>query len=163
MADEKAKKNYKQTLNLPQTAFPMEAKLVQNEPARLKKWQEMRPVRQGACSRARPTPLWVLHDGPPFANGDIHIGHVINKTLKDVSSASARCRGIRRRTCPGGTATACRSSTRSSRSSGAKLREMSVGRRPQAAASTYADEVRRRCRASSSSGSASSATGTTRT
>jgi isoleucyl-tRNA synthetase len=77
------KKNYKDTLNLPQTAFPMEAKLVQNEPNRLKKWQQMNlyhklmEARQGA-------ERWILHDGPPFANGDIHIGHLINKTLKDV-------------------------------------------------------------------------------
>ena len=77
------KKNYKDTLNLPQTAFAMEAKLVQNEPARLKKWQDLKlydqlmKARQGA-------ERWVLHDGPPFANGDIHIGHLINKTLKDV-------------------------------------------------------------------------------
>ena len=78
-----SKKSYKETLNLPQTGFPMEAKLVQNEPKRLERWKAMRlyeqvqSVRQGA-------ERWVLHDGPPFANGDIHIGHVINKTLKDV-------------------------------------------------------------------------------
>src|SRR3954454_19155359 len=79
------KKNYKQTLNLPQTAFPMEAKLVQNEPARLKMWQEGRLYEKLLAARASsPKGKWVLHDGPPFANGDIHIGHVINKVLKDV-------------------------------------------------------------------------------
>src|SRR5438046_7094136 len=87
MADDKSekleKKSYKDTLNLPQTAFPMEAKLVQNEPARLKKWQEAKLYDQVLAARAN-APRWVLHDGPPFANGDIHIGHVINKTLKDV-------------------------------------------------------------------------------
>src|SRR5689334_2546527 len=77
------KTSYKATLNLPQTSFPMEAKLVANEPARLKKWeaaglyQQILEARQGA-------PKWILHDGPPFANGDIHIGHVINHVLKDV-------------------------------------------------------------------------------
>ncbi|MGA2229900.1 MAG: isoleucine--tRNA ligase [Tepidisphaeraceae bacterium] len=77
------KKNYKETLNLPQTAFAMEAKLTANEPLRLAKWREMglydriQEARQGS-------PKWILHDGPPFANGDIHMGHVINKTLKDV-------------------------------------------------------------------------------
>ena len=78
------KKNaYKETLNLPQTPFAMEAKLVQNEPVRLKKWQEMDLY--GKLMEARKdAPRWVLHDGPPFANGDIHIGHLINKTLKDV-------------------------------------------------------------------------------
>jgi isoleucyl-tRNA synthetase len=79
------KKNYKQTLNLPQTAFPMEAKLVQNEPVRLQKWQDERLYERLLTARAdSPKGKWVLHDGPPFANGDIHIGHVINKTLKDV-------------------------------------------------------------------------------
>ncbi|HEV2295094.1 MAG TPA: isoleucine--tRNA ligase [Tepidisphaeraceae bacterium] len=84
MANEKPdKKNYKQTLNLPQTAFPMEAKLVQNEPARLRTWQESRLYERIMSARADGK-KWILHDGPPFANGDIHIGHLINKTLKDV-------------------------------------------------------------------------------
>src|SRR3954447_5536643 len=77
------KKNYKETLNLPQTAFPMEAKLVQNEPARLKKWQDQKLYDRLLEARAG-AERWILHDGPPFANGDIHIGHLINKTLKDV-------------------------------------------------------------------------------
>ena len=68
------KKNYKDTLNLPQTAFPMEAKLVANEPARLKQWQDERLYEKILTSRAK-SPKWILHDGPPFANGDIHIGH----------------------------------------------------------------------------------------
>ncbi|HRK32337.1 MAG TPA: class I tRNA ligase family protein, partial [Tepidisphaeraceae bacterium] len=81
--ESKPKNVYKDTLNLPQTAFPMEAKLVQNEPARLKKWQEMRLYEKLMQHRAN-APKWILHDGPPFANNDIHIGHVTNKTLKDV-------------------------------------------------------------------------------
>ena len=83
MATTTDKPSYKQTLNLPQTAFPMEAKLTANEPARLAKWQAMGLYGVVQAARAGGTP-WVLHDGPPFANGDIHIGHVINKTLKDV-------------------------------------------------------------------------------
>ncbi|MGH7178952.1 MAG: isoleucine--tRNA ligase [Tepidisphaeraceae bacterium] len=82
-ADTQNKKNYKDTLNLPQTAFAMEAKLVANEPARLKKWQDARLYQQIMESRAG-APMWVLHDGPPFANGDIHMGHLLNKVLKDV-------------------------------------------------------------------------------
>src|SRR5689334_9695350 len=79
------KKSYKDTLNLPQTSFPMEAKLVQNEPKRLERWRSMRLYERLMEARAgSPKGRWVLHDGPPFANGDIHIGHVINKTLKDV-------------------------------------------------------------------------------
>lgn len=82
-AESNKKASYKETLNLPQTAFPMEAKLVQNEPPRLKKWREMNLYGK-VMEQRRNDPLWVLHDGPPFANGDIHIGHLINKTLKDV-------------------------------------------------------------------------------
>ncbi|MDB5297785.1 MAG: ileS, partial [Phycisphaerales bacterium] len=85
MSTEPTKKSYKDTLNLPQTAFPMEAKLTQNEPARLKRWQDADLYAQLLAARAdSPKGRWELHDGPPFANGDIHIGHVINKTLKDV-------------------------------------------------------------------------------
>jgi isoleucyl-tRNA synthetase len=77
------KKSYKDTLNLPQTAFAMEAKLVQNEPARLKKWQDLK-LYDRLLEARKSAEKWILHDGPPFANGDIHIGHLINKTLKDV-------------------------------------------------------------------------------
>ncbi|HWE04824.1 MAG TPA: isoleucine--tRNA ligase [Tepidisphaeraceae bacterium] len=81
--DTPTKKNYKDTLNLPQTSFSMEAKLVQNEPGRLKKWRDAKLYEQTLAVRAG-AKKWILHDGPPFANGDIHIGHVINKTLKDI-------------------------------------------------------------------------------
>src|SRR3954467_10329491 len=84
------KPGYKQTLNLPQTGFPMEAKLVQNEPKRLERWRQMDLYHKVLAARAG-APPWVLHDGPPFANGDIHIGHLINKTLKDVF---VRCRAM---------------------------------------------------------------------
>lgn len=83
MAKDPNKPSYKQTLNLPQTPFAMEAKLVTNEPPRLAKWQEAGLYQKLIASRPD-SKRWVLHDGPPFANGDIHIGHVINKTLKDV-------------------------------------------------------------------------------
>ncbi|HET8647282.1 MAG TPA: class I tRNA ligase family protein, partial [Vicinamibacteria bacterium] len=72
----------KSTLNLPQTAFPMKANLPQAEPRRLQEWREtglyrrIREARKGA-------PPFVLHDGPPYANGNIHIGTVLNKVLKD--------------------------------------------------------------------------------
>ncbi len=61
----------------------MEAKLVQNEPARLQKWKDANLYQQTLDAR-KDADTWLLHDGPPFANGDIHIGHLINKTLKDV-------------------------------------------------------------------------------
>ncbi|HSI35914.1 MAG: isoleucine--tRNA ligase [Phycisphaerae bacterium] len=102
-SEQKAQKNvYKETLNLPQTAFAMEAKLVQNEPARLKRWQEGRLYDRVLAARARsPKGSWVLHDGPPFANGDIHIGHLINKTLKDVILRFRSMEGYRTPYVPG--------------------------------------------------------------
>ncbi len=81
----KPEKLYKDTLNLPNTSFPMEAKLVMREPERLARWKQMGLYQAVQESRAKQGgPTWVLHDGPPFANGDIHMGHVTNKTLKDV-------------------------------------------------------------------------------
>ncbi|MFT7286842.1 MAG: isoleucyl-tRNA synthetase [Halieaceae bacterium] len=75
--------DYKDTLNLPTTAFPMKANLAQREPQRLKAWQEMglyERVREARAGR----PRFVLHDGPPYANGDLHVGHAVNKVLKDI-------------------------------------------------------------------------------
>src|SRR5438874_7509632 len=94
------KKSYKETLNLPQTSFPMEAKLVQNEPKRLQIWREARLYEKLITARSH-APKWILHDGPPFANGDIHIGHVINKTLKDVFIRYKSMRGFRAPYVPG--------------------------------------------------------------
>lgn len=85
MTNEATKKSYKESLNLPQTSFPMEAKLVANEPARLARWQEGRLYEKLLTARAAsPKGKWILHDGPPFANGDIHMGHLVNKVLKDI-------------------------------------------------------------------------------
>jgi isoleucyl-tRNA synthetase len=96
------KKNYKATLNLPQTAFPMEAKLVTNEPVRLQQWKDERLYEKLMTARANsPAGKWVLHDGPPFANGDIHIGHLINKTLKDVFMRYKSMRGFQTPYVPG--------------------------------------------------------------
>jgi len=72
----------KATLTLPQTAFPMKANLPQNEPLRLARWAkldlyaELRKAGQGR-------PAYILHDGPPYANGPLHLGHALNKGLKD--------------------------------------------------------------------------------
>ena len=100
MATQTDKPSYKQTLNLPQTPFPMEAKLTANEPARLAAWREMDLYGRVQRSRAE-SPAWVLHDGPPFANGDIHIGHVINKTLKDALLRFKTLQGYRTPYVPG--------------------------------------------------------------
>ncbi|MEO5342881.1 MAG: isoleucine--tRNA ligase [Gammaproteobacteria bacterium SHHR-1] len=75
--------DYKATLNLPHTAFPMKANLANREPEMLRAWQEKdlyRKIRQACASR----PRFILHDGPPYANGEIHIGHAVNKVLKDM-------------------------------------------------------------------------------
>jgi len=75
--------DYKATLNLPKTAFPMKANLPKSEPEMLAWWESFgmyKRLRQAAVGR----PLWILHDGPPYANGNIHLGHILNKVLKDV-------------------------------------------------------------------------------
>jgi len=85
--------NYKDTLNLPNTAFPMKANLANREPELLKYWDEidlyakLRELGQGR-------PRFVLHDGPPYANGDIHIGHAVNKILKDIIVKSKTLSGF---------------------------------------------------------------------
>jgi isoleucyl-tRNA synthetase len=76
------RKPLKSTLNLPQTAFPMKAGLPVNEPLRLKAWEEQDLYGQIRAARAG-SPRYILHDGPPYANGAIHLGHALNKTLKD--------------------------------------------------------------------------------
>lgn len=75
--------DYKQTLNLPATDFPMKAGLPNREPLILKRWQEQDLYRQLRNNNAS-KPKFILHDGPPYANGDIHIGHAVNKILKDM-------------------------------------------------------------------------------
>ncbi|MCL4786493.1 MAG: isoleucine--tRNA ligase [Verrucomicrobia bacterium] len=74
--------DYKDTLNLPRTDFPMKADLVTREPERLKKWESGRLYQRIQEARAG-AKKFVLHDGPPFANGDVHIGTALNKILKD--------------------------------------------------------------------------------
>ncbi len=85
--------DYKHTLNLPKTDFPMKASLAQREPEMLKKWQQKdiyKTIRDASAGR----PKFILHDGPPYANGDIHIGHAVNKILKDVVVKSRSLSGF---------------------------------------------------------------------
>ena len=85
--------DYKATLNLPETAFPMKAGLPQREPEALKRWeslglyQKLRQIGEGR-------PKFVLHDGPPYANGNIHIGHAVNKIIKDIIVRSKTLSGF---------------------------------------------------------------------
>ena len=75
--------DYKDTINLPKTAFPMKANLANREPQMLKQWEES-GLYQQIQKHTAGRPLFILHDGPPYANGDIHIGHAVNKILKDI-------------------------------------------------------------------------------
>jgi isoleucyl-tRNA synthetase len=92
--------DYSKTLFLPQTDFPMRAGLPQREPEILKRWNEIGlydALRKSAAGR----PKFVLHDGPPYANGNIHIGHALNKILKDVVTRSQQMLGFDSNYVPG--------------------------------------------------------------
>jgi len=84
--------DYKSTVNLPQTAFPMQANLAKREPEWLARWQAGDLYAQVMAATAGGTPYHFV-DGPPYANGDIHIGHAVNKVLKDIVVKSARLDG----------------------------------------------------------------------
>ena len=85
--------DYKKTLNLPDTPFPMKGDLARREPLWVKQWQD-----KGLYKRLREVskgrPRFVLHDGPPYANGDIHLGHALNKILKDIIVKSKSLAGF---------------------------------------------------------------------
>ena len=85
--------DYKDTLNLPYTEFPMKANLAQREPAMLKRWRELDIYNQ-ICKKNAGRPKFVLHDGPPYANGELHLGHAINKSLKDIVVKSRQLSGF---------------------------------------------------------------------
>ena len=94
--------DYKDTLNLPRTDFPMKADLVAREPERLKQWESGGLYHQIQKARAAAdAPLFVLHDGPPFANGDVHIGTALNKILKDILVKYKTLRGFQAPYIPG--------------------------------------------------------------
>jgi isoleucyl-tRNA synthetase len=92
--------NYKDTLNLPKTDFPMKASLTTREPEMLKRWNEAGLYAQIQKARAS-AELFVLHDGPPFANGDVHMGTALNKILKDLVVKSKTMAGFRAPYVPG--------------------------------------------------------------
>src|ERR687897_2528270 len=100
MTDTSEKIDYSKTLYLPQTEFPMRAGLPEKEPLLVKRWQDMgmyKRLREDAAGREK----YVLHDGPPYANGNIHIGHALNKILKDVITRSFQMRGYDSNYVPG--------------------------------------------------------------
>src|SRR5881396_2334629 len=92
--------NYKNTLNLPRTEFPMKANLAAREPEMLRQWEETRLFQQIQKSKEG-RELFVLHDGPPFANGDVHMGTALNKILKDFVVKSQTMLGKRAPYVPG--------------------------------------------------------------
>jgi len=85
--------DYKSTLNLPDTPFPMRGDLARREPQWVAQWQE-KGVYKRLRAAAKGRPRFVLHDGPPYANGDIHIGHAVNKILKDIIVKSKMLAGF---------------------------------------------------------------------
>ena len=87
------KEDYRATLNLPDTPFPMRGDLARREPQWVKEWHERR-VYQKVRAASRGRPKFVLHDGPPYANGDIHIGTAMNKVLKDIIVKSRNMAGF---------------------------------------------------------------------
>ena len=84
---------YKSTLNLPSTSFPMKASLALNEPKTLQFWQDA-DIYSKIRGKSSGRPKYVLHDGPPYANGNIHIGHALNKILKDIIIRFKTMRGF---------------------------------------------------------------------
>ena len=91
---------FKETLNLPRTGFPMRAELSRNEPATVARWESEGLYRRVQEARAGATPF-LFHDGPPYANGSIHTGHLLNKVLKDIVVRSRLMEGLRVEFVPG--------------------------------------------------------------
>lgn len=83
MSDATIERDYRDTLNLPKTAFPMKADLPKREPDRVAWWQQQRTYER-RLERNKAQGPWILHDGPPYANGDLHMGHFLNMVLKDM-------------------------------------------------------------------------------
>ena len=85
--------DYKATLNMPKSGFPMRAGLPKREPEMLKHWEEM-DLYNVMLKKNEGKPRFALHDGPPYANGKIHMGHALNKILKDIIMKYKYARGF---------------------------------------------------------------------
>jgi isoleucyl-tRNA synthetase len=94
------KKSFKDTLNLPSTTFPLRAQHADHDPALRARWETQR-IDHKAMEKHRGKSKFVLHDGPPYANGHIHIGHALNKILKDMVTKSKRMAGYHAKFVPG--------------------------------------------------------------
>ncbi len=128
------KQDYKKTLNLPQTSFPMKAGLTRLEPQLLERWQKQDIYRK-IIQRRQGAPTWVLHDGPPYANGHIHMGHALNKILKDIIIKSKTMAGFLSPYVPGWDCHGLPIEHQVDKALGPKKRQMSQG------------DIRRQCRA----------------
>ncbi|MDR2725067.1 MAG: class I tRNA ligase family protein, partial [Candidatus Adiutrix sp.] len=128
------KNDYKDTLNLPQTDFPMKAGLPQLEPRLLARWKEEK-IYQKLQDHRRGAPTWVLHDGPPYANGRIHMGHALNKILKDIIVKFKTMAGFLSPYVPGWDCHGLPIEHQVDKALGSKKRELSQG------------DIRRQCRA----------------
>ncbi|MDY5612625.1 class I tRNA ligase family protein, partial [Dysosmobacter sp.] len=84
--------DYNKTINLPKTDFPMRAGLPKREPEMLKRWKDQ-DVYNELLKKNEGKPLFNLHDGPPFSNGSLHMGHALNKSIKDFITRSYAMRG----------------------------------------------------------------------
>src|SRR5205085_399283 len=133
MSGQESRSKYKDTVNLPDTPFPMRGDLATREPEILKKWTE--GDLYGRIQRERAgAPLWVLHDGPPYSNGHIHYGHILNKILKDLCVKSRTMAGYRTPYVPGWDTHGLPIELAVERELGAKRQQMSAA------------EIRRACR-----------------
>ena len=128
------KNDYKDTLNLPRTSFPMKAGLPQLEPRLLARWRAEN-IYQKMLDHRRGAPAWVLHDGPPYANGRIHMGHALNKILKDIIIKSKTMAGFLSPYVPGWDCHGLPIEHQVDKALGPKKRELSQG------------DIRRQCRA----------------
>ncbi|MDP6581752.1 MAG: class I tRNA ligase family protein, partial [Vicinamibacterales bacterium] len=117
--------DWKKTLNLPRTGFPMKANLQTTEPAAIARWNEIGLYRRIRARRAG-APRFVLHDGPPYANGQIHIGHALNKVLKDIIVKSKTMAGFDAPYVPGWDCHGLPIELKVDRELGSKKRDMSV-------------------------------------
>ena len=97
---------YKKTLNMPKSGFPMRAGLPKREPEMLHYWEQL-DLYNELLKKNEGKPLFTLHDGPPFSNGALHKGHALNKALKDFINRSYAMRGYYTPISPAGTTTAC--------------------------------------------------------
>ena len=125
--------DYKKTLNLPETGFPMKASLANREPVQIEKW-EAEKTYETICENAQGKPRFILHDGPPYANGNIHIGTALNKILKDIIVRSRQLSGYDAQYVPGWDCHGLPIEHNVDKQLGSKKKEMSLV------------EIRRKCR-----------------